>query len=908
MAYTYSSWEYSQGPNLYIDSSGFKSINDDKTFVYYYIVTYSPVEYRRKVTDEKGVSTYEFKYTFGDSMVSRKVLEEVTFNGKEKMTKTVTHSVIEEGYRDSITKTFYIDTNIHSNIETNKEFIVDPSAIIQITDWKFDASKTITLPTSFNGTARGWKTQQETGYRTQAYTSYSSGSSWSGTGASVTDHPSTWTLAPRTSIGYYDGAIKTGETKDYTYWKYKGNDYRSENDGGDVYKKTYYSYSYTSYRTVSYTYNQDYGTYGKINIKAIRDMIDDRQEYSALTVRLRTNTKLNKAPKVSIDTAQSATSSRQTLQCKTAGELPANELIEYYLPLDVIFKTFANSNEAFLFIHKGDCSSTEVYFHEAYIYLDVEVNVIPFVNLMVQAYDALTDRWFDACIIPYLNYKEINAMRKEGQHISKNLFFPTALPKTDSSYRIQLDTNLIAKDLEQLTNFRIDVLSKQLIPPGFIEDKKIYLNNDTTSNDMDGSEIEVARIDDLKLNVIGSLNYKATTYPGFLVRGANDVHAYIRNSVYVDEEGVSKENISKNNWYDYVSEKNGNWISNEIFVANTYELPKVDLLQKSKDFAQDKFLTFKIPYRELKSNATYQLKFDIEVERSFSIPDGSIVNESDKNNISKAIFYSTSNYNTAKVKVRDEERIIYSPEYRIKSGNSTEYISEVDLAEKTLSINIVIETKNLYPSDTEYFTISLNRKLIKNIIVRRMRCLCIDKDGVKHIDVVEPYNAEVSMDRQCDTSLTIYYDGFHIEEINPLLYNDMVYLRSQLDSIRYQYEIPPYEWSDWEEKYSNNDLVTDEYGHGFGVNKDQPLRAIHFNDVKKCCLDTYEKLLQLRPPVILNTNPTIFRESTGLIPLNDNNISEGYVLQHVQDREGNPMEIDKYFPEWRKIIELINRN
>ena len=136
-------------------------------------------------------------------------------------------------------------------------------------------------------------------------------------------------------------------------------------------------------------------------------------------------------------------------------------------------------------------------------------------------------------MIPYLTYKEINAMRKEGQHISKNLFFPTALPKTDSSYRIQLDTNLIAKDLEQLTNFRIDVLSKQLIPPGFIEDKKIYLNNDTTSNDMDGSEIEVARIDDLKLNVIGDLNYKATTYPGFLVRGANDVHAYIRNSVYI---------------------------------------------------------------------------------------------------------------------------------------------------------------------------------------------------------------------------------------------------------------------------------------------------------------------------------------------------------------------------------------
>ena len=903
MAYTYSSWEYSQGPNLYIDSSGFKSINDDKTFVYYYVVTYSPVEYRRKVTDEKGVSTYEFKYSFGDSMVSRKVLKEVTFNGKEKVTKTVTHSVVEDGHSDSITKTFYIDTNIQSNLITNKEFIVDSSAIIQITDWKFDASKTISLPASFNGTARGWKTQQETGTRTESYTSYSSGSYWG-------SYSSSYSLRNRASnardVVYYPyGSYTSGN---YHYWTYEGEQYRVNLNTFDVQEKKYYSYSYTSYRTVTYTYNQDYGTYGKINLKAIRNMIDDRQEYSALTVRLRTSTKLNKAPKISIDTSQSATSSRQTLQCKTSGELPANNLIEFYLPLSIVFETFKNNDEAYLFIHKGDCSSTDVYFHEAYIYLDVEVNVIPYINLIVQAYEASTNRWYNACMIPYLNYKEINAMRKDKQHISKNLFFPTNLPKTDSSYRIQLDTNMIAKDIEQFTNFRIDVLSKQLIPPGFIEDKKLYLNNDTTSNEMDGSEIEVSRIDQLKLNVVGSLSYKATTYPGFLVKGANDVHAYIRNNVYVDEENVPKENISKNNWYNYVSNKNGNWMSNEIFVANTYELPKIDILKKSNDEAQESFLTFKIPYRELKPNATYQLKFDIEVERGFSIPDGSIINASDRNNISKSIFYSTASYNSAKVNVRNVEQIIYSPEYRIKSGNTTEYVSEVDLTDKVLSMNIVIETKNLYTTDEEYFTINLNRKIIKNIMIRRLRCLCIDKNGTRYVDVIEPFNSNVSMDRQHDTCLTIYYDGFHIEEINPLLYNDMVYLRSQLDSIRVQYKLPVYAWSDWEEKYTNKQLVVDKYGHGYGVNKDQPIRAIHFNEVKQCCVDTYEKLLQLKPPVILNTSPTMIRENVELIPLNDNDLSEGYILQHGQDREGLPMEIDKYFPEWRKIIELINRN
>ena len=123
---TYSSWEYSQGPTLYIDSSGFKSIDEEKNFVYFYIVTYSPVEYKRKVTDSLGNSRYEYKYSFGDSNASRKILEEVTFTGKDQVTKTVEHSVVESGFRDTIVKTFYIDTNMPSNIETNSHFVIDP--------------------------------------------------------------------------------------------------------------------------------------------------------------------------------------------------------------------------------------------------------------------------------------------------------------------------------------------------------------------------------------------------------------------------------------------------------------------------------------------------------------------------------------------------------------------------------------------------------------------------------------------------------------------------------------------------------------------------------------------------------------------------------------------------------------
>ena len=164
-------------------------------------------------------------------------------------------------------------------------------------------------------------------------------------------------------------------------------------------------------------------------------------------------------------------------------------------------------------------------------------------------------------------------------------------------------------------------------------------------------------------------------------------------------------------------------------------------------------------------------------------------------------------------------------------------------------------------------------------------------------------------DRKYETKLVIYYDGFNLEHVNPLLYDDLIRLREQLDKIRLDYTIEPYHWSNWANATDmDGQILLDKYGHPYGVDRHQPLRAIHFNEVKSCCVDTYEKLLALKPPVILNSSPTLLRDNIQLIPLVDDDPTQGYVLQHGKDKEGNIMDIDKYFPEWRKIIELINRN
>ena len=65
---------------------------------------YYPVGRRAKVF----IRQTDGKYSFGTGLESRKTLGEYTFKGKSQITKTVSHSVTEDGFKDTINKTFYI--------------------------------------------------------------------------------------------------------------------------------------------------------------------------------------------------------------------------------------------------------------------------------------------------------------------------------------------------------------------------------------------------------------------------------------------------------------------------------------------------------------------------------------------------------------------------------------------------------------------------------------------------------------------------------------------------------------------------------------------------------------------------------------------------------------------------------
>ena len=294
MALTYGSWEYNQGPKLYIDSSGFESIDNDKNFTYWYTVTYSPVEHKRKVTDENGTSHYEYKYSFGDNNSSRKTLGRYTFSGKTQVTKTVSHSVTEAGYKDTLSKTFYIDANMSSNLNTNNGKPVDPSLKFNTDEWKINGTSSSSI---------GWKTSTKTGYYTESYSYWTTETVYVPTGIQ-------WTGNPPGNGKIINGYCYIIETRRVQRW---------------------------STRQVPYNYNVLENSTCALNIKSIRDKISSFVEYvnPSVIVNLKnTSSGLNVAPDVYINSSTN-TSDRVKLSPVNSGAVSQNGYARYYRPLSI---------------------------------------------------------------------------------------------------------------------------------------------------------------------------------------------------------------------------------------------------------------------------------------------------------------------------------------------------------------------------------------------------------------------------------------------------------------------------------------------------------------------------------------------------------------------------------------------
>ena len=857
MALTYGSWEYNQGPKLYIDSSGFESIDNDKNFTYWYTVTYSPVEHKRKVTDENGTSHYEYKYSFGDNNSSRKTLGRYTFSGKTQVTKTVSHSVTEAGYKDTLSKTFYIDANMSSNLNTNNGKPVDPSLKFNTDEWKINGTSSSSI---------GWKTSTKTGYYTESYSYWTTETVYVPTGIQ-------WTGNPPGNGKIINGYCYIIETRRVQRW---------------------------STRQVPYNYNVLENSTCALNIKSIRDKISSFVEYvnPSVIVNLKnTSSGLNVAPDVYINSSTN-TSDRVKLSPVNSGAVSQNGYARYYIPLSYITNTYKNNEKIYLFVEKGSCSSSDATISEAYAELEIDTAAMPYINLLLQSYNSKTNVWSTCCTIPYLNYLEIKELRNSKNKVSKNLFLPNNLSKTDSDYRIQLDTNMVQKDIEAIINFRIDVLSDQLIQPGTIDDKSLYLSNDTQE-----FEIEVAQVNDLKLNALGEINYKLKTHSGFLKQGANEISSYLKDNVFVDTSNIKQENITKNTWFSFMTKRNGKWLSNRLFASNLLEFPQTGIL-KSGDLNKyiDNFIEFKVPYKNLKPNSNYSLMFTVNISDDYPITKLPTILTTDIPNIIKPNIYSESIYDSNKISIENISKLIYSPAYKVKeNSNSTQLVSEINNYNKDIQLSINFTTRNIKENDNEYFSIYLYRDSIKNVFLKDLKCLCVTSSGENFLDIVEPYNISPTIGRQYETKILMYYDGFHLKHINPLLYNDLVYLRNELDRIRYEYSLPNYEWKEWDrtDKDSN--------GKSLSVGRGEVLRASHFNDVRQCCINTYRELTELDPPIVLNNPSSVFKKAQIPDHPNGNELGNG-VLQHVVDINNKELTVDEYFPEWKMIINLINRN
>jgi hypothetical protein len=500
-----------------------------------------------------------------------------------------------------------------------------------------------------------------------------------------------------------------------------------------------------------------------------------------------------------------------------------------------------------------------------------------------QSYNSSLNSWTDCLTVPYLNKDEIIRLRSGEFKSSKNIFLPQNLPASDGDYRIRIDTNLTGDTKEIIDSFKIDVLSEQKVPTG-LSDKAIYISNDTLNK-----EYFIDDVDEIKLNALNFIDYTKETEVGFLREGANDISGYLKSTnVEIQTSEKYIENKTENIFCSkYLRHKHGHWISNKIFASHSIDIPKVGIL-KTKD-TRTKILEFIIPYRDLAPNTHYYLEFEIEVFMVYDIPDIHTINEVDKDNVIESLIFSNCTGDQNKITVKNIDEIIFKPHHNIKySNNSIGFINNINKYNKTILKTIEIKTDNISSFDVDEFKLSLWTEGIANIYIKNMRWKRKYDNNKIDVDVFNFYGDNDTDERYYETNMILYYNKNKIEYINPLIYDDLMYLKNELDKIRSDYNMVAYEWNSWLDKDT-------------GVQKNNILKAAHFDEIKNCCYDTYEKLLDIG--IDKETDPSEFK----MIPYWMDSSGQK-ILQHVYDVNKKPMDFDDYFPEWKLLIDLLNKN
>ena len=69
------------------------------------------------------------------------------------------------------------------------------------------------------------------------------------------------------------------------------------------------------------------------------------------------------------------------------------------------------------------------------------------------------------------------------------------------------------------------------------------------------------------------------------------------------DKNIPEENVSKNVWYGYINKTNGSWVSNNTFIANTFNFGNVGFLQGNDSSLQNDLIVFNFAYNQLKPHS-----------------------------------------------------------------------------------------------------------------------------------------------------------------------------------------------------------------------------------------------------------------------------------------------------------------
>jgi hypothetical protein len=371
----------------------------------------------------------------------------------------------------------------------------------------------------------------------------------------------------------------------------------------------------------------------------------------------------------------------------------------------------------------------------------------------------------------------------------------------------------------------------------------------------------------------------------FLSIGENKIEAYTCPYKEVEQKKIEHDDLD------------GYWLSDKTFISmpvmpwNPFAHTALKPYDDPWDRVESTVLHLKFPYRILKENRTYTLKFLSFADRGFHYPHRCCISHKhDLDRLCSARIF----IDVVGVKLKAckwiHDNIIYRPAYQLIDTTITE-AAEVNHYGRWMTHTVSFTTPDLDDFNESIKLGHFIKVIVKIRGIHRLKVKGVTLTCSDNTPPIEVGKGEIDTSKKENkTQMTLVYPGvitpnlpdlpdgyIHYDYVNPLRYDDILNLRRYLETVSQVYGVSNVVMPTW------RTLIRDQ----------SYLQARDFNDIKEYCIKLFT--------AISDKYKTTFKGDIGLF--------RKLPTIQINDRRG-PKDFSNrgkhYFPEWDDLIDALN--